>query len=407
MLILKLAFRNLLRHKSRSLLCGLTIMGAFILFSISLGFSDGSYGSLIRMLTDTQSGHVQVHRQGYLERPSLFRHFQLSQEIKQQLNDHPQVQAWTTRIFSSVLVFGEKKSSIARLMAVDPDQESQVTRIREKVKAGKFLSDTTDVYNPILIGSHLQKLIQVKVGEEVAFIGQGADGSVANDLFTVVGIVGKGSDDVESRRVYLPLKNAQEFLSLGDRIHEVTIRLDHFNLARKEAESLRNILNNEALDVQPWQVVEEQFYKAMMADQQGNWISQGVIMLIVGLVILITVLMNAFERRHEFGVLLALGTPPGFIFRSIVLEMTLLSGLSVLVGSFFAYGLNWYYSVDGIKLETPLEYGGVVFNQMLSENSMSVLLIPAIFSICVTFLVALYPAIKSARAVPIEAIREN
>ena len=163
MLVLKLAFRNLLRHKSRSLLCGLTIMGAFILFSISLGFSDGSYGSLIRMLTDTQSGHVQVHRQGYLERPSLFRHFQLSQEIKQQLNDHPQVQAWTTRIFSSALVFGEKKSSIARLMAVDPDQESQVTRIREKVKAGKFLSDATDVYNPILIGSHLQKLILFKV----------------------------------------------------------------------------------------------------------------------------------------------------------------------------------------------------------------------------------------------------
>ena len=130
-------------------------------------------------------------------------------------------------------------------------------------------------------------------------------------------------------------------------------------------------------------------------------------MLIVGLVILITVLMNAFERRHEFGVLLALGTPPGFIFRSIVLEMTLLSGISVSVGSFFAYGLNWYYSVDGIKLKIPLEYGGVVFNQMLSENSMSVLLIPAIFSICVTFLVALYPAIKSARSVPIEAIREN
>ena len=130
-------------------------------------------------------------------------------------------------------------------------------------------------------------------------------------------------------------------------------------------------------------------------------------MLIVGLVILITVLMNAFERRHEFGVLLALGTQPGFIFRSIVLEMTLLSRISVLVGAFFAYGLNRYYSVDGIKLETPLEYGGVVFNQMLSENSMSVLLIPAIFSISVTFLVSLYPAIKSARAVPIEAIREN
>ena len=85
MLTLRLAFRNLLRHKSRSLLCALSMMGAYVLFSISLGFSDGSYGSLIRMLTDTHSGHVQIHSQGYLERPSLFRNFILYPALKNQL----------------------------------------------------------------------------------------------------------------------------------------------------------------------------------------------------------------------------------------------------------------------------------------------------------------------------------
>ena len=40
--------------------------------------------------------------------------------------------------------------------------------------------------------------------------------------------------------------------------------------------------------------------------------------------ILITVLMNTLERQHEFGVLLALGTSPGLIFKTIVIEMTLL-----------------------------------------------------------------------------------
>ena len=46
------------------------------------------------------------------------------------------------------------------------------------------------------------------------------------------------------------------------------------------------------LDVQPWQVVEEAFYKAMAADMEGNWITQVVILFIVSLLILITVLMN-------------------------------------------------------------------------------------------------------------------
>ena len=407
MLTLRLAFRNLLRHKSRSLLCGLSMMGAYVLFSISLGFSDGSYGSLIRMLTDTHSGHVQIHSQGYLERPSLFRNFILYPALKNLLTADPKIEAWTARVFSAALVFKENKSTIARLMAVDPEQEAQVTTMREKVQDGEYLSEAADVTNPILLGRHLQKLLQAKLGETLIFIGQGADGSIANDLFTVVGIVGNSSADAESRMIYMTLESAQEFLSLGERIHEIALRLENYSEARRQAAYLQNYLKAKELDVQPWQVVEEQFYKAMLADQQGNWITQAVIMLIVGLVVLITVLMNSFERRHEYGLLLALGTPPGFIFRSIIVEMTMLSGLSVIVGLFFSSGLNWYFSINGIAIEPPMEYGGVVFSAISSEVSLFVMFVPAVFTIGVAFLVAFFPAIKSARAVPIEAMREN
>ncbi|MBC8257651.1 MAG: ABC transporter permease [SAR324 cluster bacterium] len=407
MLTLRLAFRNLLRHKSRSLLCAMSMMGAYVLFSISLGFSDGSYGNLIRMLTDTHSGHVQIHKNGYLERPSLFRNFIISPVLKKQLSANPEIEAWAARIFSAVLIFRENKSTIARLMAIDPEQEAQVTTMREKVQAGKYLSEEADVINPILLGVHLQKLLQAKLGETLIFVGQGADGSIANDLFTVVGIVGKSSADAESRMIYMTLESAQEFLSLGGRIHEVVLRLENYSVARKQAADLQEHLKNKELDVQPWQVVEEQFYKAMLADQQGNWISQAIIMLIVGLVVLITVLMNSFERRHEYGLLLALGTPPGFIFRSIIVEMTLLSILSVFVGLFFSIGLNLYFTLNGIAIEPPMEYGGVVFSTMSSEVSLFVLFVPAVFTIGVAFLVAFFPAIKSARAIPIEAMREN
>ena len=403
MLTLRLAFRNLLRHKSRSLLCGLSMMGTYVLFSISLGFSDGSYGSLIRMLTDTHSGHVQIHSQGYLERPSLFRNFILYPALKNQLTADPEIKAWTARVFSAALIFRENKST----MAIDPEQEAQVTTMREKVQDGEYLSETADVTNPILLGRHLQKLLQAKLGETLIFIGQGADGSIANDLFTVVGIVGKSSADAESRMIYMTLESAQEFLSLGERIHEIALRLENYSEARRQAAYLQNYLKAKELDVQPWQVVEEQFYKAMLADQQGNWITQAVIMLIVGLVVLITVLMNTFERRHEYGLLLALGTSPGFIFRSIIVEMTMLSGLSVIVGLFFSSGLNWYFSINGIAIEPPMEYGGVIFSAISSEVSLFVIFVPAVFTIGVAFLVAFFPAIKSARAVPIEAMREN
>ena len=407
MLTLRIAFRNILRHKSRSVLCGLSMMGCYILFSISLGFSDGSYGNLIRMLTDTQSGHVQIHRQGYLESPSLFRNFELTAESENMLEKHSGIVAWTPRVFSAALVFKENKSTIARLIAIDPEKEEQVTTMREKVSDGVYLSDADKVVNPIITGTHLQKILQVNTGDEVIFIGQGADGSIANDLFTIVGIAGKDSEDSDASKIYMTLADAQEFLSLGNRIHEVSIRLANYKAARAQAELLRNRLNNDHLDVQPWQVVEEQFYKAMTADQQGNWITQAVIMLIVGLVVLITVLMNAYERRHEFGLLLALGTSPIFIFRSMIAEMALLSGLSVFTGLFFSSGLNLYFAENGIAIEPPMEYGGVIFSDIISEVSLFVLFVPAVFVIGVAVLVAFFPAIKSAMAVPVEAMRDN
>ena len=131
------------------------------------------------------------------------------------------------------------------------------------------------------------------------------------------------------------------------------------------------------------------------------------IMLIVGLVVLITVLMNAYERRHEFGLLLALGTSPIFIFRSMIAEMALLSGLSVFTGLFFSSGLNLYFAENGIAIEPPMEYGGVIFSDIISEVSLFVLFVPAVFVIGVAVLVAFFPAIKSAMAVPVEAMRDN
>ena len=125
----------------------------------------------------------------------------------------------------------------------------------------------------------------------------------------------------DGNRAYLPLHTAQEFFALGSRVHELALHLKEGVHAREQAIELQQKIPDRRLDVQPWQVVEESFYKAMAADMEGNWITQVVILFIVALLILITVLMNTLERQHEFGILLALGTSPNFIFRFSVLAL--------------------------------------------------------------------------------------
>ena len=86
--------------------------------------------------------------------------------------------------------------------------------------------------------------------------------------------------------------------------------------------------------------------------------------------------------------------------------MTLLGLFSVLVGVLPAYGLNWYFSENGIAMEPAMEYGGMLIDQLLSEPTPGSLLIPAFAAVLTTFLVALYPAFKVFRSVPVKIMHK-
>ena len=71
-MILKIAFRNIFRQKRRTILTALAMVVGFTLLSLTIGLSDGAYGNIISMFTRNRIGHIQVHRVGYLDKPSLY-----------------------------------------------------------------------------------------------------------------------------------------------------------------------------------------------------------------------------------------------------------------------------------------------------------------------------------------------
>jgi hypothetical protein len=57
-MVLKIAFRNVFRHKRRTLLTGLTMFGGFTLCSFSVAWMDGTYNNVIDMFTRNRLGHI-------------------------------------------------------------------------------------------------------------------------------------------------------------------------------------------------------------------------------------------------------------------------------------------------------------------------------------------------------------
>ncbi len=404
-LIFKIAFRNIFRQKRRSMLTALTMVGGFTLAAVSIGWADGSYNSVIDMFTRHRLGHIQVHHTGYLDRPSIYKTIDNYRQVGRVIGQTAGVEAWTPRLFAGGLASLGDRSSGIQIIGVDPVAEARATRLDRQVTRGKYFSGSPA--GEALLGRGLAEILKANLGDEVVLISQAADGSMANDLYRVQGIVDSGDDVTDRMSFYLPLDVAQSLLVLPDRVHEIAIIVTSLDEVQPVTRTLRTELDNPNLDIEPWQVFARSFYSAMQADQRGMWIMLFVIMLIVAVGVLNTVLMSVLERTREYGVLKAVGTRPRQVFRLILYEMSMLALGSVALGALLGTLINYLLSFHGIPLPEPFTYGGVEFTTMYTEVTMRSLVIPAVTVLVAASTVSILPALRAAHIDPARALRTH
>lgn len=405
-MLLKMAFRNIFRHRRRSALTGMMMAGGFIIFSLSFGFVDGGYDMIIDMFTRDRTGHIQVHAEGYLEKPTLYTYIRNANDTASLIEDIPEVMAWTPRVYSSALAFNKKKTTALRLMGIDPAREPRVTRLKMKIGKGRFISSNPDAYE-IALPEKTARILRLELGDSVALITQAADGSMANALFKVTGLIVDKNESYGASTAFTHIDTAREFLALQEGTHEMALLLTHHSKSRQVAAEINRTLEGSDLKAAPWEVVESQFYQAMQADLKGNWISLMVLTIIVGVGVLNTILMVILERRREYAILKAIGTRPGQIFRLIVLETIILALLSIIVGTMGGLAANGYFSVYGITYPEPIEWGGIVIQHMKASITLRTIWIPSLVILGTALVVSLWPAIRAARTVPVKALREG
>ena len=404
-MIPKIAFRNIFRQKRRTILTALAMIVGFALLSLTIGLSDGAYGNIIAMFTRNRIGHIQVHRDGYLDKPSLYKTIDNASAVGETIQRIVGVEAWTPRVYGAGLGSVGEKSTAVQIIGVDVARETAATRFDQKVVEGNTLTETPS--HEAVIGKGLAKIVSATVGSEIVIVSQGADGSIANDVYKIVGIAESGDDITDRVACYLHIEDAQELLVLGGRVHEIVVIVSNINRVDKITSAIETQLDDSTLDVAPWQVVAKSFYRAMRTDQQGDAISRLVIMLIVAIGVFNTVLMSVLERTREYGVLKAVGTKPVQIFWLVVCEVVIIALGSICVGALLGALLNYLLSIYGITYPQEITYGGMKLKTLYAEVNVRCLVIPAITVMLSATIVSLFPAIKAARIMPAKAMRTH
>jgi putative ABC transport system permease protein len=308
----------------------------------------------------------------------------------------------TPRIISGGLASISDSTMGAEINGVDFELERKVSTLEKRIRLGQWF--TRPGAFEVIIGKKVAEILDAKIGSKMALISQAGDGSTANDNFLVVGILKENPYD--DFLVYTELKTAREFFYLPNKAHKLILLLNHYGQSEKVSGELRKEIKGN-ISVSPWFVVEDEFFRGMSADKKGNYIFYFIVGIMVAIGILNTILMSFLERKREFGILLAIGTRPTFIFSQIMTEGLLLSLFASLIGLPLSLWINYHYSKEGIPLGTKLEFGGIVWDRIVTSLDPLAFTAPTLVLILSTLFVALYPAIMAAKVLPTEGMRAN
>jgi ABC-type lipoprotein release transport system permease subunit len=406
MLLFKLAFRNIFRQRRRSLLTAMSLIGGYVLSVFSFSMSEGSYNNAITFFVQDHTGHIQIHKEDYLQRPKIHKSIPRPDELSAILDANERVASHTLRVFAPSIAYSDTDNTPAQVIGVDLARERATSTLAAKISAGAYIGPELDGegYYSAMIGAGIANNLNIGLGDELILISQGADGSIANDIYRVGAIVGDRSS-ADRSTVYLPLVASQEFLSLPDAVHEVSILVKDDGLAREEAARLQELLPEFTVD--PWQVVEATFYQSMQTDKQGNVVFLGIIIFIVFVGVLNTVLMSVLERTREFGVLKAIGSRPAKLALMITVETIMLTSISVLIGVMLSAPLILWFSLAGFALPEPMDVGGVLMSHLTGELSLYVFAVPMFLILGFAILISIPAGIRAALNSPIEAMRSH
>ena len=403
---LRMAWRNLWRHKRRTwLTVGAMIFSNLILvFAISLQF--GSYQMMIDNTLKAYTGHLQIQREGYNDEPKMRSSIENILPLADKVRQHLGSDKVAARGVAFAMTSSKQRSYGLQLIGIEPDFEVNVSSLPGLIKQGHYFTDSNAA--EILIGTVLARNLRVNVGDELTLLGSGHDGSFAAGIVIVTGIFESGTADVDRSMAQLPIGYFQELFGMEGRGHNIVINAaDLTSVSVLQAEVTKLLADNDELVVLDWVILQPGLKQAIQADLASAWFMYAVLIILVAFSVLNTQLMSVLERTREFGVMMALGVKPTRLGALVMTETALMSALGLAIGAAFGFMLTYYLSIVGFSYP-GMEEMAAQFNlpdrMYPSLSVFSILLGPGIIFIC-SLLASIYPSLRLYYLQPVSAMR--
>jgi ABC-type lipoprotein release transport system permease subunit len=394
-----IAWRNLWRNGRRTLLTAGGVAFAVLLPLFARSMQSGVYEVMIDNGARLLTGHLQVQHPDWADDPALGNTVTGASELARRIGALPGVEAVGQRGIAWALVAADERSFGAEVMGVEPTAETALSTLPRSLVAGRYLVDDGDV----VIGAGLARNLGAEPGSELVVLGSARDGGVAAFAGRVSGVFETGVSDIDRGLVQMTLPAFQDAFGLGDESHAIVARLVSpatvpAVLAQREG----------PFRWRSWQELMPEVEQAIEMRRVATRLIATLLAMIVAFSVFNTFMMTVFERRREFGVLLAVGMRPARILAMVLIEAAALAVVGVVAGAAIGTALVALTATTGLPL-------GDTASQALRQFHLPDRLYPALsWRIVVesaallppaVLLAALLPALRILRLDPVLAMR--
>lgn len=404
--LLVFAFNNIRRNRHRTLVTigAMAFAGCIMIFYAAL--LEGWVRGMERNAIGMELGEMQIHTPGYRNDPDLYTLIGDSGRVLAEADRLGFLSA--PRLYGGGLAAAGSVSAGVRLRGVDLAREQQVTDVHRHILAGSWLTGEESV--GIVLGRKLARTLHVQVGDEVVLVSQAADGSLANELFRVRGILKSIGEGLDRSAVLMTEQAFRNFMALPEGVHEIALRRK--NIEQDLETSARELAGLfPELEVLSWKKLQPVLARLIEMSRSSLIILLLITYAAVGILTLNAMLMSVFERIPEFGVMKALGLSGWRLFFLIVVETFLLVSAAVLLAMAAGIPLSLYYETH------PLDFSGMAQSSTIAgiafepkwycRVTLETVLLPVVFMYVTAGLAILYPACKAALIRPVQAIHHK
>lgn len=407
MIWFKLAWRNIWRNRSRTMIQLLVIAGSLAFIIWMQNISRGTYNKMIEDSVRMGSGHLSLHHKDYLaERlPELVINYS---EAIAAVGSSSVVEAVLPRLNMAGLARSSHESASAMILGVDFAAEKLVNPIMKPTRlvAGALPSNSDE--NLAYVGVKLCENLRLKPGNKLVVMVQDFKGEITSKLFRVGGIFKSGVSQLDSSTVFVNRRSLAAELGNSEAVHDLAVVLkDREFLETELARTGANCRGD--LRAFGWETTSRQLADTIKMDHAQFKVIAVIFYLIVAFGTVNLMLMSILERTREFGLLRAMGLDRRRI-RMIVFSEALVLGAAgvlggLLVGSLLSF-YTWYYGLNLSSMFAEQEVAGMLFEPIITSAwEWHWMLFLSVAMIVMVILASVYPANKALRVNPGEAMR--